>query len=297
MSLRVRALFAASLAIFAARAARADPTDDKRAAAKESFHEASAAMARGEYSLAAAAFEQAAAYVPHPQALLNAADAWEHAGDVARAAEDCDRALALPIERERWQAPAAQCAARLSSRVGTLDLRGPPAARVRLDGSPEFAVPARRRVKPGAHEVVVIDLESSRTRTDRVTVGGGETVAVDAGFSRPKDPPPIATGPRDDPPPPTTMRRSRGVPTATWILYAGAAAAAVVGGVFGVETVIAQSDFNAHPDDATKNAFYRYRLVTNVAWAAFGALAAAGTLVWVVAPRGNGVDVAVGVTF
>ena len=80
-------------AISFASSALAEPTDKQRAA--ELFAGGEAALKRGDFPGAGAAFEQAALYAPHPSALLNAAEAWELAGDVTRAAELCDRALAM----------------------------------------------------------------------------------------------------------------------------------------------------------------------------------------------------------
>src|SRR5690348_15803406 len=55
--------------------ASAEPAAPIRAT--ESFQQARAAFARREFTAAAAAFEQAAAYEPHPVAWLDAAEAWE----------------------------------------------------------------------------------------------------------------------------------------------------------------------------------------------------------------------------
>src|SRR4051812_10152240 len=84
-------------ALCLAGVARADaPSADEHARAAEIFGQAQAAFSRREFSAAAAAFEQAASFEAHPAALLNAAEAWEAVPDPARAAEDCDRVLAIP---------------------------------------------------------------------------------------------------------------------------------------------------------------------------------------------------------
>src|SRR5579859_1368405 len=105
----VRAMTRTSLAAIAAVLAfatpsvarSAPPADDARARAAESFREAQAAFARRDFAAAAAAFEAAADFAPHPAALLSASEAWERAGEPARAADDCDRARSLPVAAER----------------------------------------------------------------------------------------------------------------------------------------------------------------------------------------------------
>src|SRR4051812_2488963 len=112
-----------AIAIACAATAHADDAAHKRAA--ESFRQAQAAFERRDFAAAAAAFEQAATFEPHPAPLLNAADAWERAGEPARAAEDCDRALAMPNASDAHRAEAGQCLERLAPKLATLDFRGP----------------------------------------------------------------------------------------------------------------------------------------------------------------------------
>src|SRR5438445_551534 len=116
-------------------------TDDVHKRAAESFREAQAAFERREFAAAAAAFEQAARYEPHPAPLLNAADAWERVGDLARAAEDCDLVLAMPSLSEPSRADAERRLARLLPRVATLVVRGPRTALIRIDGGASFHPP------------------------------------------------------------------------------------------------------------------------------------------------------------
>src|SRR5215831_3277654 len=57
------------------------------------FAEGEAAHARGEYAVAARAFDSAFQAVPHAAAAFNAGREWDAAGDELRAAADYDRAL------------------------------------------------------------------------------------------------------------------------------------------------------------------------------------------------------------
>src|SRR5262245_46232309 len=78
-----------------ASTSRADTDDAARERASRSFSEAKTAFALRNFTAAATAFEEAARLTPHPVTWLDAADAWERAGQPTRAAEDCDRALAI----------------------------------------------------------------------------------------------------------------------------------------------------------------------------------------------------------
>src|SRR3954468_1332556 len=96
-----------AIAIACAATAHADDAAHDRAA--ESFRQAQAAFQRRDFAAAAAAFEQAAGFEPHPAPLMNAADAWERANEWARAAEDCDRVLAMPAVDPEFRSTAEQC--------------------------------------------------------------------------------------------------------------------------------------------------------------------------------------------
>ncbi len=92
----VRAGLLAVAYVVATGTAWAQPADGDRERAAETFRQAEAAFARREYAGAAAGFEEAGRFVPHPKTFLNAAEAWELAGLAARAATACERALGLP---------------------------------------------------------------------------------------------------------------------------------------------------------------------------------------------------------
>ena len=113
--------------LLVAHVARAAPADDARARAAESFRQAQAAFERRDFAAAAAAFETAAGFAPHPAAWLSAADAWQRAGEPARAADDCERARDVPGLAEASTADhadyghdAAQCIERVRGRVALL---------------------------------------------------------------------------------------------------------------------------------------------------------------------------------
>src|SRR5207237_8644339 len=104
---------------------------------------------------------------------------WEHAGDIAAAANDCDAALALPGFGEPFAGEASQCIRRIAPRIAVLDVRGAAALEVRVDGGAPLHAPVRRRVAPGHHVLVLADGRGATQRVE-ADVGAGETRIIDA---------------------------------------------------------------------------------------------------------------------
>lgn len=258
------------------------------------FKQAQQAFERKDYAAAAAAFEQAAQLAPHAAAWLNAGESWERDGNLARAAEACDRALALETLTEVHRREAEVCLRRLVPKVGTLDVRSARTVVVKIDGAQEVTVPVKHRIAPGKHELVVLDLASSPMRSLVVEVARGETMLVDL---TPPAAPPAPARPLPPPPPPESPVRAsappapepkRGPPLVSFLAFGATVAAAMTGGIAGVMTLSARSNFNSDPTEKGRDDFYRARTVTNVAWAVAGVTAAAGVLVWTLdGPRGT----------
>jgi hypothetical protein len=236
--------------------------------AAERFREAQGAFARGEYVAAAAAFEEVARAEPHAAAWLNAADARERAGDYPHAAEDCDLASQVPSASEAHRAEAERRLARLLPRVATLELRGPRALLLRIDGMTEVHPPATRRLRPGAHVVAIDDLATGQRRSEELRIEAGQSATLDV------TPPPSAAPPAARPAPavapgpepaPERARPSTSAPLAPWVALGVAGACVATAGVFGALTVGARDDYNARPSDETSDVFYRDRTITNVA--------------------------------
>jgi hypothetical protein len=279
--------------LLAAHVAAAASPDDERARAAESFRQAQAAFERRDFAAAAAAFEAAAGFVPHPAAWLSAADAWQRAGEPTRAAEDCDRARAVPnledaaaADHADYARDAAQCIERLRGRVSLLAVAGPGATAVRVDDGADQLLPTRQWVRPGHHVLTLVDLQSSRTRRLELDVRAGEERTVDATTAAPATTP---APPRA--PPPTASEstaapaHSRGIPTASWIAFGLAVPAAVAYGVTAVMTLQAQQDFDASPTASRRDAFYRDRTMADLSFAIALTTAAAGVVLWLLAPN------------
>jgi len=255
--------------------ARGGDEPSARARASESFREAKAAFARGDFAAAAAAFEQAARLAPHPATWLNAAEAWERRGDLVHAAEDCDRARDVSGEDESYRREVDARLARVLAAVGTLEAAGPRALSIRVDGGDAQQLPARRRLAPGVHRVVTVDVATGRERAEEVTLRANHVTRFDArAFA---DAPP-AIRVADD-------RARPGPPAATWICFGLAGAFAVPATIFGVSTLAAKSDYDAAPSRDALDRFKRDRTLTDVSLAAALTALGVGTALWIIAPR------------
>ena len=257
--------------------------DEARERASRSFGEAKAAFALHKYTAAGAAFEEAARLVPHPATWLDAAAAWEAAGELARAAEDCDRALALAGE----SGPAADATRRLdrlAPKIATVDLRGRPALLARVDGGDPTGLPAKRRLEPGHHRFVAREASTGEERSVELDLAAGEarTVDLDSAFPPPPPPSPPAPPPtpapeREAAPPPT---RRAGPPLGSWIAFGAATVGAGVTTTFGVLTLGAKSTYQLTPTRETLDTFKSDRLATNIALGTAAVAAAVGVVLW-----------------
>ena len=71
----------------------------------------------------------------------------------------------------------------------------------------------------------------------------------------------------------------------------------MVAGAFGAMTLGARDDFDANPTSGTRDAFHRYKAITNVAITVAGVAAAAGVVMWLTLPSSrDGVPTAVGIS-
>jgi hypothetical protein len=249
-------------------------TSDETASANRSFREAKEAFARGDFTAAATAFEQAARTVPHAAPWLNASEAWEKRGEWVRSADDCDKALAIAKE-DQYRVDARARLVRVLPHVGTLELSGERTITVTVDHDEAITLPARKRVSPGEHHLIATDLATNRTRAFDVSVDGGATTTLTVDL-------PSANNHVETPPP--NVEKSGGPPVGTWVSFATAGAFAVATGVFGALTVQAQSDFNSAPSHTALDRFQLDRTLTNVFLGATVLAAAIGVIVWVVAP-------------
>ncbi len=269
-----------------ADSAAAAPRSSAKQRAAQSFAAGKASFERGDFAAAGAAFEQAALHVPHPATLLNAAEAWELAGDHVRAAQICDRVLDMEDLETRYREVANTQLERLSKRIATIHVRVPPGARVSVDGERDESTDHRIRLKPGSH-VIVAEGDGITTRREVIEVSPGEMRELDLTGAVEVETPATASRTTEAPEEKDakTERRSSGPPAGTWVALGVGAAAAGVAGFFGFRTLEAKDAFDANPTVQTAEDFKQARLMTNVSAGVAIAAAAVGVVLWIAAPR------------
>jgi hypothetical protein len=287
--------------------AYASPVSEERhRLASESFRQAQAAFGRREYAAAAAAFEQAARFEPHPSPLLDAEEAWELAGEPVHASEDCDLVLAMPGVEVRFSNEAKRRLKALSTKVSTLEVQGPRTTTVRLDGGADIVLPMRRRLTPGRHELTIVDLQSSRTKTMSLDLTPGEARALDvadafaeegraADLGSPRRETQTAASATTAAPASLPALSSidsmdsgstpSRVPLTTWVALGACAVSVGVAVGFGLATVSEKRSYSMVPAPSTADAFHRDKLITNVAWGVAAASAVTALVAWLMAPE------------
>jgi hypothetical protein len=253
--------------------ANAEP--DRRAAA-ELFRAGEQAFARGDHTGAALTFEQAYAQAPEAATAFAAATAWYKAGDLPRAADAYDRAVAhggLPPDRE---AHAKSRLEQLRAELGRIEVRAPEGRRASVAYQRAALIPFTVYVPPGSHRVL-LDGATDDGGEASVSVAAGELRSVD--FELPRE----AEGPVAPSPPPRVERGAVGPsPVLGWVaLGAGVVAA---GGAFYVRTRAVDSveEYDTTGDEDAKDRAKTERTVSYALWGVAGALGATGItiLLW-----------------
>lgn len=269
----------------------ADPTDEPRERASRSFGEAKTAFALKNFTAAATAFEEAARLVPHPATWLNAAEAWELAGEPARAAEACDRVIAM-ANRDAHGVDATRRLERLLPKVATLEVQGSSPLSVRIDGGEQAAVPVRRRVSPGSHTLLITDLVNGSERQMALNLPAGSSKAIYlTEASSVQRPAPSPASPPAIPAPPAVGEASTrhafdaSPPLASWLAFGAAGAFTGVTIAFGVATLDAKNEYERAPSRDALDDFKQNRSFTNAALAASILSAAGGIAIWIASPR------------
>lgn len=230
-----------------ARAAGDAPVIDKatRAKAAKRFKEGVRAFGRHDYAAAADAFEDAYRIAPHPAALFNAADAYEKAGELAKAANLCARYLANAPDNDARRPKANKMLAELVPKLGRVQVDAADASDLQLDAKPILLDVTY--VDPGDH-VVSADFDGKHVeRHVNVVAGSLERVLLEPPAAQ-KTAEPDTTPPPEDVRHDTSPAAHHGLPKG--FFFAGAAATVVLAGVTvwsGLDTNSARSDYNQHP--------------------------------------------------
>ncbi len=284
--MRLRTSMLAALVVLAA-SARAAADDGASAAAI--FDEAREAFDRKDYAEAARKFEEANLRAPRGQTAFNAGIAWEAAGEPTRAAD----AFALALEDAALPASAATHArARLAAigrTVMTLHVESADPARASVAGVEGRRLPVTLHLRPGQHDLVV-RFDDGRAVRQQIEARAGERVSLRV--ARPIDDqkaPPKAGAPPPPAPPPAAERPDGGSTqrTIAWIAFGASAVALGTGIYLGVRGVDARDTFDAsqQTDAGARSSAVSLRTWANVSFAASAALAGAGAVLMVTAPR------------
>lgn len=280
-------LTTAALSTFVARPAHAED-DETTKEARRLYNEAREAMSAKKYKEAALNFEAASRLRPHAVALYTAAQAWELAGEPARAADAYAKALATPKLNDTQATRSRDRLAALEKETGVVVALGPETTRVQLDDQMEAGLPARLHGSPGAH-VVTIFFADGNSETRNVTLEAGSSVELDTtktATPEEKAPPkkdkvvPLAE-------PKTKAVREEPEPSSVWktvgFVATGAGLATLAGGaVLGLAAKDAEDTYKAAPTQETLDHAKGLESNTNILFITGGVLTAAGIglVVW-----------------
>jgi tetratricopeptide (TPR) repeat protein len=268
--------------------ARPKPTKQEQAAAGKRFREGERLYARHDYRAAAVAFEEAYELAPHPDALLNAADARRKAGDLRLAAELCQRVL-RDFPDGKAASDARQRLGDLTPKLGRIELNIKGDEKdLTIDDRP--ATPGEVFVDPGDH-VVFATFDGERVeRRVSVVAGARVTVLLEAPPKKAAEQP----KPKEAPAPPPDAPK----PLHMAAFFVGLGLTAVSGGLLiwsGVDTNAARGDFEKNPTRAGYEEGLDKELRTNVLIGVTAGLGVATGLIGIFATDWSGGAAAAGV--
>ena len=222
------------------------PTWKEKQEAARHFKAGVRAFWQHKYEEAAEAFEKANEVVPNHKALFNAADAWEKAGSLVKAAQRFRQYLDVAPERARARDEAQSRLEAILEKVGRLELAGDDVHDITVDG--ESAELGERLVTPGEH--VVAAVAGGEAIEKRVDVEAGALLRV---LLEPPPPPP----PEPEPEPVMDVVGKDEGPSDKGLsptyFYVGVGVSAALAGATvwsGLDTQSKRDDFDANPTAA-----------------------------------------------
>lgn len=220
---------------------RPAPTATEKREAGRHFRAGVQAFYQHKYEKAAEEFEKANEIVPNDKALFNAADAWEKAGALVKAARLFQRYLDEAPEDAKARDDAQARLSELTSKVGRLEILGSLAEDITLDGEPVER--GQRFVTPGDH--VVKAVAGGTPIEKRVSVEAGSTLRVSLVPPPPPEPDPVEEHEvvdQDE----GVKSESKGVSPAVFFVSVGVTTALVGATVWsGLDTQSKRRDFDA----------------------------------------------------
>lgn len=255
--------------------------------ARRFFNSGQKAFQAGRFIEAAKAFEEAFRLKPHPAPLINAGDSYEKAGETAKAARTYERVMALEQSGEQDRADATDRLAKITPKLGVVELGGGASIRVRVDQE-EHRGGDRVWVEPGEHVVTLIDVDGAKERKVEVAAGATRSVELSSLMPGADKPAPGGAGtaneqPIDTDPTPTDTGPTKkgGIRAPTFIAF-GLAAVGLGGGIyFGLKVNDAEKKYNDDPNQDDLDRFKQNKLFANIGFGVAAAGAITGTILLV----------------
>lgn len=197
------------------------------------------------YAEAAESFEKANDTVPNHKALFNAADAWEKAGELVKAAQRFRAYLEIAPENTKARDDAQARLDELLTKVGRIDIAGEGATNVTVDG--ESAQLGEMLVAPGDHVVAGIAHGTPVEKRVSVEAGAILRVLIEPPPPPPKPEPVLSNRTTED----DGVKASEGMPPT--VFYVGLGVTGVLAGATvwsGLDTNSKRDDFDANPTAA-----------------------------------------------
>jgi tetratricopeptide (TPR) repeat protein len=237
-------------------------SEDRTRMAGERFATGRAAFVRGDFRLAGESFDAAFALAPHHDALWNSAQAWESAGELARAANRYSRYLSLAPANAPDRAQATNALASIARKLGRVHVVAQASDDPRIDGEPIAS--EEIYVYPGTHELTIRRDGALVTREVSVAAREDRSVSFGAAAAPPSAEQPAPKAERPNPLPPSrdsglSEKTAHGI--SPWFVVGGGALTVVSGaltGYFGARAVDQKHQFDRAPsasllDDGRQN--------------------------------------------
>ena len=174
---RFVALVALASACVAPSLARAED-DAQTAEARKLYGEAKKAMSDKKYKDAALGFEAAGKLKANAVALYTAAQAWELAGEPARAADMYALALETPKLSDAQTQRSQERLRELQKTLGVLVVTGAQGTKVQLDEHSTLPVPAKLHAEGGEHRLVITRPDGTSEKR-AVALEAGQSVSIE----------------------------------------------------------------------------------------------------------------------
>jgi tetratricopeptide (TPR) repeat protein len=258
------------------RLARADSEQAQRL-----FDQAEQAFDAEDYTRAAQLFEEANRHAPHPSVLFNAAVSWDHAGELARAAN----AYRAALEEEGLSAAQTEESERrlsaLGERLGYVLVAKPIGGLVSVAHVRREPIPARFYLEPGDYQVELETPEGQHSSTS-IEVDPGQTLKLSLDAVEVPAPVPVVA---PEPTLPPQEAKARTQETIGWIGVGAGVIAAGVAAYLGTQALAAQDAYLAEPTSAPlRNRAVDAEVRTNVAWTGAGVLGGLGVVLLLTSP-------------